>query len=101
MRQPPVSDQESKGEWGTEAREGAGARWQGSWRALWVVICTGVLSPTGRCEAGWISGTRAAVGRVEGAWQLGGLGLGEKGTDVAGESLGLVNGLDVRSEEKR
>ena len=44
---------------------------------------------------------RVAVGRVEGAWQLGGLGLGEKGTDVEGEPLGLANGLGVRSEEKR
>ena len=66
-----------------------------------MVMSTGILSPTGRCESGWISGTRVAVGRVEGAWQLSGLGLGEKGTDVEGEPLGLANGLDVRSEEKR
>lgn len=51
-------------------------------------------------QAGY-PGVRKAVGRVEGAWWLGWLGLGEKDTDVQGESVGLANGLDVRSEKKR
>ena len=48
-RQPPMNDQESKGEWDTKAKEGGRGQTEGSWRALWVVMRTGILSTTGGC----------------------------------------------------
>lgn len=39
------------------------------------------------------------MGGSRGAWWLGWLGLGEKDTGSQGESVGLANGLDVRSEK--